>query len=282
MNYITEPRNFNHLRQLTAFKLLSQGCKVPIKTWQGKDVKDKPEMQMTELMNYGFTMPLMSTNNLSFWASSIKPNLPWADDHFNERICGFPINPGKEWANWPGGKSADTFRDEQGMFNHNYMERYWPARKWPADVPSKSPDDCIVSYRTKTRGIRNDYGDLLDLVNEIVRNPHSNQHYFPIFHPEDVGIVKGGRKPCTLGYHITVRNKQLHCYYPMRACDFIRHWADDIYLTIRLMAWIIEQCIKLDRRWQHTGLGSFSMHCTSLHIFENDIELLKGELNETY
>ncbi len=281
MNYITEPRNFNHLRQLTAFNLLSKGCKVPIKTWQGKDVKDKPEMRMTELMNYGFTMPLMGTNNLSFWAGQIKPNLPWADDHFQERVSGAPLNPGKEWANWPGAKSAKGFLDEDGMFNHTYAERYWARRQWDASSPSHEPDD--VDYDMGSNGgIRFVYGDLYDLVKEIVRNPHSNQHYFPIFFPEDVGDVPGGRKPCTLGYHFTVRNKQLHCYYPMRACDFIRHWADDIYLTLKLMSWVIDECIRIDRRWQHTGLGSFSMHCTSLHIFENDIELLKGELNETY
>ena len=253
--------------------------------WQGMDVSNRPEMRSHELLNVTFTVPLQGVENLNHWRHDIKPNLPWADDHFEERVCGFPINPGVEWANWPWGKSADTFRD-QGQFNHNYMERYWPKYAAMKSTPSRTADEWVGAPLDREfdlndgphYGLRNPYGDLNDLVGQLVKDPHSRQEWFPIFHPEDVGEVVGGRKPCTLGYQFIRRDDQLHVYYPLRSCDLIRHWPDDCYLTVRLLIWVIEQCRHLDSsNWDHVRPGSYSMHCTSLHVFENDIVQIGGK-----
>jgi hypothetical protein len=345
--------------------------------WQGADVRDRPEMKSYELMNVSFTMNLQGVEDLHRWRQDIRPNLPWADNHFEERVCGLPLNPGVEWKNWPWATSADKFRepsvrvmgrddwaylagiidgegsfsvrtangnrvyprikitqvdepflrglyekwgvgtfreysaegnplsdrqshiwrisskaevrwvidgclpylrlkrdralecleyldpettvyDPEPRFNHNYMMRYWPKHG------GRDTDHCNF-------GIRNEYGDLNDLVSQLVSDPHSRQEWFPVFHPEDVGPVTGGRKPCSLGYHFMRREDRLHVYYPLRSCDLLRHWADDCYLTVRLLLWVLEKCREKDHdSWKHVNPGAYTMHMTSLHIFAND------------
>lgn len=273
-NYLSGRDTFSRIREHTKGIMLNYAHKVPSAPWQGREAK--PEFATYELMNYSFTHRLNGIEDLDHWREDVKPNLPWADDHFEERVCGAPINPGVEWENWPWGASADSFRDEQGMFNHNYMERYWPKHALQG-LPTKDAqswhdhynDDYGPGYHVN-RGIRNEYGDLNDLVKQLAANPLSRQEWFPIFHPEDVGKVVGGRKPCSLGYQFWVREDRLHCYYPLRSCDFMHHMQDDIYLTLRLMLWVLNKCRSIDSQWDDIKMGTLTMHCTSLHVFAND------------
>lgn len=383
-NYLSGRDTFDRIRRHTWNLFLTQAHKVPSSPWQGLD--PKPEFATYELMNYTFTHALSGIEDLQHWRDDVKPNLPWADDHFAERVCGEPINPGVEWANWPWGTSADKFRepsvrvmgrddwaylagiidgegsfstrtangnkayprikitqvdkdflsqlhekwgvgtfreysadgnplsdrqsyiwrisskaevrwvldgclpylrlkrgsalqaltfldpketvyDPEPRFNHNYMMRYWPKHG--------GRDTDYSNF-----GIYNEYGDLNDLVGQLVKNPQSRQEWFPIFHPEDVGEVVGGRKPCSLGYQFWARGGKLHVYYPLRSCDFFHHMQDDIYLTIRLLLWVLNECRKRDNTagyWNEIKPGTFTMHCTSLHVFANDMIAMKKE-----
>ena len=281
-NYLSGRDTFDRIRRHTWNLFLTQAHKVPSSPWQGLD--PRPEFATYELMNYTFTHALSGIEELQHWRDDVKPNLPWADDHFAERVCGAPINPGVEWANWPWGSSADKFRDENGMFNHNYMERYWPRRAGIIREPSATADEwdrLSDDYTQRShQGIRNEYGDLNDLVGQLVKNPQSRQEWFPIFHPEDVGEVVGGRKPCSLGYQFWARGGRLHVYYPLRSCDFFHHMQDDVYLTIRLLLWVLNECRKRDNTagyWNEIKPGTFTMHCTSLHVFANDMIAMKKE-----
>ena len=130
------------------------------------------------------------------------------------------------------------------------------------------------------RGIRSRYGDLMDVVYLLAEQPLTRQAWLPIFFPEDTGRGDGGRKPCTLGYQFMVRDNGLHIYYPLRSCDFFRHWADDVYLTVRLGLWVLEEAAKINGYFRNVRLGSFSMHCTSLHMFKNDYHQLGGKPDE--
>ena len=277
-NYLSGRDTFKRIRQHTWNLFLSQSHVVPSAPWQGREAR--PEFATRELMNYTFTHSLREVEDLDVYRNDIEPNLPWADDHFMERVCGYPINPGVEWANWPWGGSADSFRDESGQFNHNYMERYWPKKAGLVREPTLTVEDQLeykFTYEDNLRGIRNEYGDLDDLVKQLAKNPLSRQEWFPVFHPEDVGQVVGGRKPCSLGYQFWVRNNQLHCYYPLRSCDFMHHMQDDIYLTIRLMLWVLERCREIDAKWDNIHPGTLTMHCTSLHVFANDFIAMQKE-----
>lgn len=243
----------------------------PIHTekWQGVDISKRPEAKMFELLNYNFAVNLTG-KDLEFFKEDMGPNLPWADEHFLERVCGEPLNPGDQWAKWPWGNSANSFRDKQGQFNHNYMERYWP--KFAGVFPEgKLPDHFI---RTAHRGIRYRYGDLLDVINQLANEPYTRQAYIPIFFPEDTGSVHGGRVPCSLGYHIIHRDGLLHINYYLRSCEVYRHFRDDCYLTVRLLMWVLDKLKNRNDYWKDVKLGNYSMYITSFHCFVNDMREL--------
>lgn len=231
--------------------------------WQGLDVSKRPEMVAYEICHYSMRVPL-HTMNLEVYRHQIKPNLPWADDHFLERVCGQPLNPGVEWANWPWGKNADKFRDVTGIFDHNYMERYWP--KFAGRMIKTTPD-----VGTPNVGIRYEYGDLDDVVEELLHDPTTRQAILPVFFPEDTGYRPGRRKPCSLHYHFMLNGDGLDIQYTLRSCDFVRHFRDDIYLTVRLLLWMLEHLRRKDKTyWDKIKPGLFVMHIANLHMFVND------------
>jgi thymidylate synthase len=119
-------------------------------------------------------------------------------------------------------------------------------------------------------GIRYSYGDLGDVVDLLHLEPMTRQAYIPLFFPEDTGVGDGGRKPCTLGYQFIMRHEMLHIYYPLRSCDFANHFADDVYLAVRLLLWILNQLRQRDERWTTVAPGTLTIHATSLHMFIND------------
>ena len=231
--------------------------KVDTKRWQSSDVSDKPEMQMRELFNTSFTVSLKSEHPDEY-QTDIGPNLPWADNHFDERVGGKPLNPGVQWEQWPYALSADKFRTEGKQFSHTYMERYWPHYL---------ADHHVMS------GIRYEYGDLSDVVQHLTDNPETRQAYLPVWFPEDTGVVHGERVPCTLGYHFLYRGGFLHCTYYIRSCDFVRHFRDDLYLSLRLQLWMLD-CLRVQPGWKDVKPGMFVFHCVSMHCFENDYQVI--------
>lgn len=233
------------------------------KRWQSVDVTSKPEMVMREVFNTSFGVSLYSEDYRDYQVD-IQPNLPWADDHFEERVGGQPLNPGKEWRNWPWAHSADNFRTSSEQFSHTYMERYWPKY---ANSPLLDPK----------KGVRYDYGDLSDMVEHLFQNPETRQAYLPVWFPEDTGVSHGERVPCSLGYHFLYRHRHLHMTYYIRSCDFTRHFADDLYLSLRLQLWVLDQIRDQSEAWKGARPGSFIFHCVSMHCFENDFRELQNE-----
>lgn len=252
--------------------------------WQGADISKRPDMVTHEVLNWHCDVPLFGEMSLDQYRLDIEPNLPWADNHFLERVGGEPLNPGVEWANWPWAASADKFREGGGKFNHTYMERLWP--RWARQTSGGklgTPEQSYGARRLPSAGQWEQtliphlgingrfYGDLQDLVELLAFEPLTRQAWIPLFFPEDTGVGDGGRKPCTLGYQFIRRGDQVHIYYPLRSCDFIRHFRDDVYLAIRLLLWVIEQCKVINpEAWKDAEPGHYVMHCTSLHVFAND------------
>lgn len=248
--------------------------------WQSIDVSQNPNAATYELLNYSFGLEL-PTEDLDFYRKAIGPNLPWADDHFKEeRVGGDPLNPGKQWRNWPWARSADSHRragEKDPQFDHSYAERYWPkyaGRTEGGILETDNPDF------PKHRGIRFDYGDLDDLVNVLANEPLTRQAYLPVWFPEDLqACVEKKRVPCSLGYHFIMRGDRLHIIYYLRSCDFMRHFRDDVYMTIRLLLWVLDQCrlTNLENSWDNIKAGTLTMHMTSLHIFKGDYPVLFKE-----
>lgn len=262
---------FNSIAQDIA-KRLALSTPVDAARWQSI----KAPQPMLELLHYSFQY-ILPTEDLEFYREQIKPNLPWADRHFQEeRVSGDPINPGKTWRIWPYSGSANTHRregEEDPQFDHSYAERYWPKAAGTTPTGVLDTDNHTVHH-----GVRFPYGDLDDLVALLAHEPTTRQAYLPVWFPEDLGAaVRGKRVPCSLGYHLICRDGKLDLVYYLRSCDFVRHWRDDVYLTIRLLLWVLDQCRLANPNgfWEGVSPGSLVMHITSLHCFESDRVVLK-------
>lgn len=245
--------------------------------WQSQ----KTEMAMRELRNVSFSMMLPASGQRM--AEMTGAHLPWAEDHFKERVGGEPLNPSPSEAWWPFRKKSangDTnaeHKSEGEAFSHTYPERMWPK------YANGGQESQSLKYDTEPhQGIRFEYGDLNDVVNQLVKTPHTRQAFLPLWFPEDTGAVHGKRVPCTLGYHFAIRNNQLDITYYMRSTDLLRHFQDDIYLAGRLAQWVATE-INTRYTRSDSGLrigrdpvdvGELIFHTANLHIFDGDIPMI--------
>lgn len=242
-------------------RLVNYGHNIPVKRWQGKDV----DMEFIEVINHSFSALVPSA--LPLLQESIKPNLPWADEHFEERVSGIPHNPPPSHIRWPFAQQGNAAHTKQGKFDHTYPERFWP-------------NSSRAGKRMRRReGIRYEWGDLLDVVNLLAHSPDTRQAFIPIWYPEDTGALQGQRVPCTIGYHMYRHADWLHCVYYIRSCDALRHFRDDIYMACRLMLWVIIQCREHGKLWKDVVPGTLTMHITSFHAFANDRGLLQRQVH---
>jgi len=228
---------------------LSLAADVHVGEWQAIR-GDFPQADTIELEDV--TIKLAIPQGIKEWQDEVNPNLPWAEDHFQERVSGIPFNPPPSHVNWPYAQKNNEEHTDGGKFSHTYPERFWP--KWVVD-------DHLAGeqYMSSNFGLRYPLGDLSDVVQLLKDRPGTRQAYLPVWFPEDTGAVAGQRVPCTLGYHFLVRNGGLKIVYYIRSCDFYRHFRDDIYMAGRLNQWVAEQIgVKPDR---------LVMHISSLHIF---------------
>lgn len=242
----------------TKDRLKDYGYTVKTEKWQGIDSPD----DMWEVMNHSFQFFIPHT--LEELVSEVKPNLPWADDHFKERVGGLPLNPppSHEW--WPFSQKNNEQFGGNTQFSHTYPERMWPKN---AGVNGDSEH---------LSGIRFRYGDLGDVVDLLEREPYTRQAFLPIWFPEDTGTVHGERVPCTIGYQFMRRGDHFHMVYYIRSCDYIRHFRDDVYMACRKLMWILD--ILKERNpdsWRNVTPGYFAMHITSLHCFNSEKTVLK-------
>lgn len=240
-----------------------------------QDVSDRPEFGVHELHNVMMTYDAPKTMRDA--QSNTGANLPWAEDHFQERVGGKPLNPSPSEAWWPFAVKKNKVHKEDEQFSHTYPERMWP--KWADGGQAYSPEHPLDKVGHK--GIRYDYGDLDDLVSLLERDPFTRQAYLPIWFPEDTGSVSGQRVPCSLGYHFIRRGYTLDCQYFIRSCDFFRHFADDVYMAVRLMQWVCGKLQEHDMKqgWKkgidvndgpYPFVGKLTMFISNLHCFRGD------------
>ncbi len=255
---------------------VKEARQVETEKWQGIKL---PQPMMEQLMvSFQVFMP----EYIHQLEADVKPNQPWADLHFEERISSKPFNPGNTYKIWPFYKMDKEMRTEGEQFSHTYMERYFP-RYAGRVTDERLNDNQALNYEGPyNKGIRYEYGDLDSLVQLLVREPLTRQAYLPVWFPEDTGATHGGRVPCTLGYHFIMRKKELHVIYYIRSCDLIRHFRDDIYLTVKLAHSLLGKLKegKDNDIWKQVSLGTLTMHITSLHCFQSDMYNLKKKWKE--
>jgi len=250
------------------------------KRWQGVSIANNPLMASKEMTHVSFMVDL-PTEELQHYRDDTGAEFPWSDDHFEERVSGYPMNPGTEWRNWSQAKlsrsGVEGFLDNRGKFNHNYMERYWPRFAGQVEAPTEDAqewrrrfsDQNRGSPPTPNRGIMYDYGQLIDVADQLADDPYTRQAYFPIWFPEDTG---GGdkRAPCTIGYHFLMREERLDINYHIRSCDLYKHFRNDLYLTLRLHLWMLERVRSRNPDWAAVRPGKFIMQIGSMHLFRPD------------
>lgn len=239
-------------------------------SWQSTTLNPEA-LRMREIQHVNFTLPIPHT--VLALAEEIKPFLPWADHHFeNERVSGMPINPGKTYKEWRYPASASQHTNFE--FSHSYAERYWPQYAGHGNGGKLDFMEIVAGKIKPHRGIRHDYGDLSTVLQLLSSDPTTRQAYLPIFFPEDlVAAHKRKRIPCTLGYHFLCRDGFLDIAYFMRSCDFVRHFRDDVYLTCRLLLWVLDRLQTQPLTAEYWGgikPGRLNMTTSSLHCFESD------------
>ena len=235
---------------------LAKGSMVNVGEWQAIR-QGLPQEQTLEIEDFSFEIPIPG-NDVEKLQADIQPNLPWAEDHFLERVGGVPLNPPPSSSWWPFAQKDNSEHKTRDAFSHTYPERYWPA--YAGDSAGA------------LRGIRFPYGDLNDLVEILKDRPGSRQAFLPMWFPEDLYASRTGeRVPCSLGYHFLIRNGNLKIVYYIRSCDFFRHFQDDVYMTARLAQWVAEKTSSTASR--------LVMHISSLHIFSSEKVLIQSRAN---
>lgn len=259
----------NQLHQVRQ-DFLARGRTIDRQEWQAMR-DDRPQTKTFECHNV--IIQTQIPDFLTDWQDEVVPNLPWAEDHFQERVSGNPLNPGKEYKNWPWYEQGVEEHKPEGQFSHTYMERFWPRY---APIDSVAWEDMEPNF-----GIRYAYGDLDDVVDLLQKRPYTRQAYLPIWFPEDLSAATAlsQRVPCTLGYHFQAMPSSnpeetsiLDMFYPMRSCDYFRYLRDDTYLAGRLLQWVSEK-VKMRP-------GKLTMHIANLHIFNDEVERLKEETRQ--
>jgi hypothetical protein len=240
-----------------AGRLVSFGATVNEPPHQMKELKDDPQWTTIELRNVVLEYPI--PHDPVSLQVGIRPSLPWAEDHFQERVSGQPLNPPPSAATWPYAQRGNEEHMTGGKFSHTYPERMWPKH-------------AMGSHHR--HGIRFYYGDLDDLVQLLAEHPYTRQAYLPVWFPEDLTAAnKGERVPCTLGYHFMLRGGELNMTYFIRSCDLIRYLMDDVYMACRLVQWVWEK-LGGDLWVKGSHPGTLTMHIVSLHCFAGDLPVL--------
>lgn len=237
-----------------AYAELCQGMLMSHQRDRGRVHAQENNQLMFELNH--MTLVWDISTSIDEWQNVVKPNLPWAEDHFQERISGEPLNPPPSASWWPYNQNDNEVHKKGDQFSHTYPERFWPRRANGGDTDGMMTSDHW--------GIRYRYGDLVDLLNIVTNDPWTRQAYLPVWFPEDLAAaVHGERVPCTLGYHfLQTETGILDCTYSLRSCDIVRFFRDDIYMAGRLAHYVCTYTNMIP--------GRLVVHISNLHAFEGD------------
>lgn len=240
-------RDFSIPIHLAGKELKEKGKVVYPKKWQATQI----DRGMREIFNYEFTCQISSS--IKKLKKQIEPDLPWSDKHFKERVSREPLNPPPSYIDWPYYQDDKKWRTEGEKFSHSYPERIWTP---------------------EIQGIRYRHGNLDDVIDLLLSDPLTRQAFLPMFFPEDTGAHHGERIPCSIGWQFFHRDDKLSIFYPIRSCDYRRHFRNDIYMAARLTLWVLEELRKRDNYWDDIHPGTLTMQIWNLHCFEHEERFL--------
>jgi thymidylate synthase-like protein len=267
-------------RHGTYVRLISDLLEAPVihtGEWQAMDTSKSKAHATHELTDVSLVWDQLPAS-----IDDVMPHIDqsWADDHFLERVSGMPYNPAPSAANWPYAvRGNGDHTTDQGTYDHTYPERFWPKHAGPRNHSEACLDPVVnknYDFCGGTEGIRFHYGDLGDVVDQLIRSPNTRQAFLPVWFPEDTGANQNQRVPCTIGYHFMIRDGKLTTRYYIRSCDAYRHLSNDVWLAAMLGAWIVQRyndALAIDPPgviYTPLRVGGLVMHITSLHAFVGD------------
>lgn len=256
---------FQDMRSGIAYRL-SQATSIHRGKWQTMDVSDSPAHATKELRNVNifYTVP----DDILKLQDEVQPDLPWAEAHFEERVGGEPVNPPPSFVQWPHHNGDANLHVTDEVFSHTYPERFWP--KWANNPKCAGVLDCLCNM--PNQGYRYECGDLNGVVDQLVANPLTRQAVLPVWFPEDTGAINR-RVPCSLTYHFMAdENMRLSVWYSLRACDFVRHFHNDVYLAARLLQWMCHEVNNTQGNYSRLMTpGELNITISSLHVFKGDL-----------
>lgn len=206
--------------------LVEMGINVQPHSMQDKIVKDDESYATKELQGYNYAI-----KNFKDISKLENLNLAWASAELMERINPRYVNPGEAWR-----IRSEVWTEfmHEGKFAYTYNNR----------------------IRTQ----------LYPIIEELKKHPYTRQAIINIHNNiMDINNLGGvSRVPCSIIYNFIYREDKLDIHYIMRSCDFITHWANDVYLAIELLKYVAAV----------TGLpvGKFVHFISSLHIYKRDCE----------
>lgn len=215
--------------------LFEMGIESHPPTVQDKDVKDDAEYLTKELIGYSYSLVNPEMDELSTIVENRlgKNGLAYITTELIDRIIGRPTNPGNSWIYRQ--EIWTPLLEKNGRFAYTYSERIAPQIK--------------------------------RLVEELRENGETRQAVMTIYDQHNDLNSWGGirRVPCSMYYHLFIRNGELILIYTMRSCDFYTHFPIDVYLAVALLAHIggeLDDDIFTRTRFIH--------FMDSLHAFKKD------------
>ena len=216
---------FKEAQNEIARDLAELGVSVHTETMQDKDIKDDPDYETKELQNYAYTVTRPDYTDLE------GVHEDWVKQEWADRLAG-DLNPGRAWRKRPE-VWKQFLEPKLNKFSYSYSERM---------------------------GGRH----ILKAIDELLVHPNSRQIYIPVWegrYDEDRRGIR--RVPCSLGYHLMIRQGQLHLTYMMRSCDFFTHWANDAALANILQHYVAQQL--------QVQVGPFTHFIISFHVYKKDV-----------
>jgi thymidylate synthase len=113
------------------------------------------------------------------------------------------------------------------------------------------------------------------LIEALVRDSSSRKAVMPIYNYEDSRESKDN--PCTMHLQFVIRDSCLSCFTFMRSNDVWLGVPYDIAFFTLLQEIVL---VRLQKAYPDLKMGAYTHHALSLHVYENNIEALRGVLTE--
>lgn len=237
--------NAYELMSETGRNLWEMGVEVKPKTYQNKVIEGNEDFATKELICEQYCLTHLDDED---WLFIHTNSQAWALAELEERLEGYPINPGEAWKLrkdvW------EQFLVKGERFDYTYSERIH---------------------------------HVIEPLIELLKKDHDTRKaVLPIFNGDtndrDTEYYDGTKRiPCSMYYDFLIRKdangeERLNICYHQRSSDFITHFGNDVYLAWFTMVYVAIRVGVKPGYLYHT--------IDSLHAYKKDWVKLKGSIGE--